>query len=150
MAMNKSILENVIKSGKFDLARATTLIESGYVTGEYSEDERAELLALRDQHLKPESQAPEMQELLLRLEEKYAALEERVKALEGNGEPEPGEEETYPAWEPWNGMDNRYQPGDKVTHNGCVWESIFAGQNTWEPGAIGTEALWVKVNEVTE
>ena len=145
MAMMKSILENVIKSGKFDLARATQLIESGYIDGSYTEDERMELLALRDQHLKPESQAPEMQELLLRLEEKYAALEERVKALEGNGEPEPGEEETYPAWEPWNGMDNRYQPGAKVMHNGFVWESRFAGQNTWEPGTLGTEMLWVKV-----
>lgn len=147
--MNKSILENVIKSGKFDLARATTLIESGYVAGEYSEEERMELLALRDQHLRPESQAPEMLEVLLRLEEKYAALEERVKALEGNGNAEPGEteEETYPAWEPWNGIDTRYQPGDKVTHNGLVWESIFHGQNTWEPGAIGTEALWAIVTE---
>ena len=150
MAINKSILENVIKSGKFDLARATTLIESGYVAGEYTEEERQELLNLRDQHLKPESQAPEMLQVLLRLEEKYAALEARVAELEkGGAEPEPGEVEgeTYPAWEPWNGMDNRYQPGDKVTHNGFVWESRYAGQNTWEPGTLGTEQLWVKVEK---
>lgn len=146
MAINKSILENVIKSGKFDLARATTLIESGYVAGEYTEEERQELLNLRDQHLKPESQAPEMMQVLLRLEEKYAALEARVAELEKGKADEPGEEtETYPAWEPWNGMDNRYQPGDKVIHNGFVWESRYAGQNTWEPGTLGTEQLWVKV-----
>ena len=150
MALNKSILENVIKSGKFDLTRATTLIESGYVAGEYTEEERKELLALRDQHLKPESQAPEMLLVLQRLEEKYAALEERVAELEKGGteEAEPGEEEeAYPAWEPWNGIDTRYQHGDKVTHNGFVWESIYAGQNTWEPGALGTENLWDKVTE---
>ena len=147
MAIMKSILENVIKSGKFDLARATQLIESGYIDGSYTEDERMELLALRDQHLKPESQTPEMLTVLLRLEEKYAALEARVAELEKGKADEPGEEEgeTYPAWEPWNGMDNRYQTGDKVTHNGFVWESRYAGQNTWEPGTLGTEQLWVKV-----
>jgi len=148
MAMNKSILENVIKSGKFDLERATRLIESGYVTGEYSEDERAELLALRDQHLNPESQAPEMLEVMKRLEEKYAALEERVKALEGSGEPEPGEAETYPAWHPWNGIPGSgYQYGSKVTHIGHIWESFYHGENTWEPGALGTERIWVMVTE---
>lgn len=147
MAMMKSILENVIKSGKFDLARATQLIESGYIDGSYTEDERMELLALRDQHLKPESQAPEMLEVLKRLEEKYAALEARVAELEKGEKTEPGEpeEETIPAWEPWNGIDNRYQHGAKVMHNGFVWESRFAGQNTWEPGTLGTEMLWVKV-----
>ena len=146
--MNKSILENVIKSGKFDLARATTLIESGYVAGEYSEEERMELLNLRDQHLRPESQAPEMLEVLLRLEEKYAALEERVKALEGNGNTEPGEteEETYPAWEPWSGIPGSgHQYGDKVTHVGGIWESHYHGENVWEPGTLGTEQIWVKV-----
>lgn len=149
MAIMKSILENVIKSGKFDLARATQLIESGYIDGSYTEDERMELLALRDQHLKPESQAPGMQEVIKRLEEKYAALEARVAELEKGEKTEPGEneEETIPAWEPWNGIDNRYQHGAKVMHNGFVWESRFAGQNTWEPGTLGTEQIWVKVEK---
>ena len=149
MAMMKSILENVIKSGKFDLARATQLIESGYIDGSYTEDERMELLALRDQHLKPESQAPEVLEVLKRLEEKYAALEARVAELEKGEKPESGEpeEETIPAWEPWNGIDTRYQHGAKVMHNGFVWESRFAGQNTWEPGTLGTEQIWVKVEK---
>jgi len=146
MTLNKSILENVIKSGKFDLTRATTLIESGYIAGAYTEEERTALLALRDQHLKPESQAPEMLSVLQRLEEKYAALEERVAALEKGGgeEADPGETETYPAWQPWNGVSRDYQYGARVTHNGFVWESVYAGQNTWEPGVLGTESLWVK------
>ena len=137
--MNKSVLENVIKSGKFDLARATALIESGYVAGEYSEEEHIELLALRDQYLNPASQAPEVLEVLKRLEEKYAVLEERVKALEGNNE------ETYPAWRPWNGIPGSgYQHGVKVSHNGFVWESCYQGENVWEPGTLGTERIWVK------
>ena len=146
MTLNKSILENVIKSGKFDLERATRLIESGYLDGSYTEAEREELLSMRDQHLKPESQAPEMQEVLIRLEERYAALEARVAKLEGNGEAEPGEEEAYPAWHPWNGIPGSgYQHGDKVTHNGVTYESTYHGENTWEPGALGTESLWAVV-----
>lgn len=147
MALNKNILENVIKSGKFDLARATQLIESGYLDGSYTEAERNELLALRDQYLNPQTQAPDLKEALKRLEEKYAALEERVKTLEGNGATAPGEDGAYPAWEPWNGISTQYQKGDRVTHNGFVWESVYIGQNTWEPGTLGTEGIWVKVEE---
>ena len=36
---------------------------------------------------------------------------------------------------------NAYKKGDKVTHNGSTWESLIDG-NVWEPGAVGTEALW--------
>ena len=39
---------------------------------------------------------------------------------------------------------NPYMKGDKVTHNGSTWESLVDG-NIWEPGAVGTESLWVVV-----
>lgn len=39
---------------------------------------------------------------------------------------------------------NAYAKGDRVTHNGKTWESMADG-NVWEPGAAGTEALWVEV-----
>lgn len=151
MAIMKSILENVIKSGKFDLARATQLIESGYVAGEYTEEERTELLNLRDQYLNPTSQTPELVEVVRRIEEKYAALEARVAELEKSKEeePEPGEEgETYEPWEPWDGISNKYQNGVMVTHIGYVWVSDYPGQNVWEPGSLGTERIWVKVREI--
>ena len=154
MAIAKSILENVIKSGKFDLARATELIETGYAEGAYTADERAALLALRDQHLTAENQRPEVLEALARMEAKYAALEARVAALESGGTGEAGGDtpaETIPAWKPWSGVPGSgYQQGDKVTHNGKTWESNYAGENVWEPGTLGTEALWVEVTEATE
>ena len=48
---------------------------------------------------------------------------------------------------PWQQPDstNGYKAGDRVTHAGKVWESATDG-NVWEPGAAGTEALWVEVN----
>ena len=39
---------------------------------------------------------------------------------------------------------NPYMKGDKVLHNGKTWESL-ADNNVWEPGAVGTEALWAEV-----
>lgn len=42
---------------------------------------------------------------------------------------------------------NGYSKGDRVSHNGKIWESIFDGSNVWEPGAVGTEALWKDVTD---
>lgn len=39
---------------------------------------------------------------------------------------------------------NGYMKGDKVTHNGSTWESLV-DNNVWEPGAVGTESLWAKI-----
>lgn len=39
---------------------------------------------------------------------------------------------------------NAYKTGDKVRHNGRVWESLI-DNNVWEPGLPGTEALWTEV-----
>ena len=39
---------------------------------------------------------------------------------------------------------NPYMVGDKVTHNGKTWVSLI-DNNVWEPGAVGTEALWEEV-----
>ena len=39
---------------------------------------------------------------------------------------------------------NPYMKGDRVTHNGKVWESLV-DNNVWEPGAVGTESLWHEI-----
>ena len=50
-----------------------------------------------------------------------------------------------PEWEQ-PGSTNGYMTGDKVTHNGKTWESQV-DNNVWEPGATGTETLWIEVTE---
>lgn len=67
-----------------------------------------------------------------------------AKVLPGQEGNEP--EEGYGEWvqpESTNG----YSLGDRVSHNGKIWESIFDGSNVWEPGAVGTEALWKDVTD---
>lgn len=41
---------------------------------------------------------------------------------------------------------NPYMMNDKVKHNGHIWMSTI-DNNVWEPGVIGTEALWIDVCE---
>jgi len=55
------------------------------------------------------------------------------------------DETVVPAWEQPDST-NPYKAGDKVTHNGKTWESKV-DNNVWEPGAVGTESLWVEVTE---
>jgi len=49
-------------------------------------------------------------------------------------------EPEYPAWAPWPGSGPLYQGGDRVTHNGLIWEATV-GNNVWEPGVFG----WIEV-----
>ena len=43
------------------------------------------------------------------------------------------------------GSTNGYMTGERVTHNGHLWEST-ADNNVWEPGAVG--APWTDLGEV--
>lgn len=59
----------------------------------------------------------------------YAAI---LPGQEGN-EPEEG----YAEWVQPDST-NGYDKGDRVLHNGHLWESSFDGANVWEPGAVGS------------
>lgn len=50
----------------------------------------------------------------------------------------------FPEWRQPQGSHDAYAKGDKVSHNGKHWVSDVDG-NVWEPGAVGTEALWHEV-----
>ena len=49
-----------------------------------------------------------------------------------------------PKWEQPEST-NLYMKGDKVIHNGITYQSLI-DNNSWEPGVIGTELLWEKIN----
>lgn len=55
------------------------------------------------------------------------------------------DEDVIPEWVQPDST-NPYMKGDKVTHNGKVWESQI-DNNTWEPSVVGTETLWIEVTE---
>ena len=47
-----------------------------------------------------------------------------------------------PEWESPS-SENAYMTGDKVKHKNETWESLV-DYNVWEPGADGTESIWMK------
>lgn len=51
----------------------------------------------------------------------------------------------YPEWVQPQGAHDAYMKGDKVSHNEKHWISDI-DNNIWEPGTVGTEALWREVN----
>ena len=53
--------------------------------------------------------------------------------------------DVIPEWEQPDST-NPYMAGDKVTHNGKTYESQV-DYNVWEPGAVGSELLWIEVTE---
>ena len=137
------ILKSVIESGEYRLSDMTGRIDTVWAEGKLTDAQRTELHALTQSRLTPDGEAPTLTAQVAALTARMAAMEARLTALEGGGT----EEDAWPAWEPWDGVSNRYQQGAQVTHNGYHWRSTYAGQNVWEPGAAGTETLWEKVSE---
>ena len=150
MANNMAaLLRNVIRNGGMPLAQVHERIETMYLNGRISGEEREELTALMHEKASPENEKGGWEEMYKALAAKYSELEARVKALEGAGTEAEGGEETggeIPEWQPWDGVSARYKTGDVVRHGGKVWESMYEGQNVWEPGAPGIdERYWKEV-----
>lgn len=142
------IIKQVIMSGSFKLADMQKKIDTLWVQGDLTEEQRTELIALMKEHLNPETESPEQVELYKRLEERYNKLDERVTKLEnGGGMPEPPSGIEVPIWESWDGISNKYQYGEVVTIDQKYYISEFQGQNTWMPGSMGTEGLWKEISK---
>jgi polyhydroxyalkanoate synthesis regulator phasin len=139
----KAILENVIRNGGMALSQVAERIDEMYVVGRLSAEERAELTALMHERARPEAEKGDANKRIDALAQAVAALEERVKALERGADVPEGE---IPAWKPWDGVSAEYAQGAVVAHKGKVWKSVYAGQNVWEPGAVGVdERYWIEV-----
>ena len=136
-----NVIKSAIEAGGYKLSEMQQKIRKFYMMGNLTEAEMDELLLMASAGISADAERPETIRLIQTLAEELEALKVRVSALEGGEEPV---QPTYPEWKPWDGISKNYQRGDIVSHNGKLWESVFDGQNVWEPGAVGTEALWVE------
>lgn len=134
------LLKTVISRGGYKLEELQGKVKKLFVLGDLTESQMDELLAMVSGGISPEAERPETLEMIRTLAEKIEELKARVETLEGGGK----EPEEYPDWKPWDGISNDYQKGAIVRHKGQLWKSVYEGQNVWEPGAPGTESLWVK------
>jgi hypothetical protein len=141
------VLKSVISAGGFKLADIQYKVKKLYATGDLTEEQMDELLDMTVHGISPEGERPEFMEMIRGLAERIATLEEKMKEPSEPGEEDPAE---YEAWQPWDGISNKYQYGAIVSHKDKLWLSTYKGQNVWEPGAPGTEALWVVYEEKEE
>lgn len=143
------VIRSVIAAGGYKLAEIQHKIKKMYILGDLDEGQMDGLLALAARGVSADAERPEMLELVLRLADRVEVLEKKLVLQEdstGDGTA------AYEAWNAWDGVSDQYQPGAVVSHNGLLWESVYEGQNVWEPGAAGTESMWVEyaVPEETE
>lgn len=140
-----NIFKNRITAGGFKLADIQYRIKKLYSLGDLTEEQADELLKMSQQYASADAERPETLAILKDLSDRITAIEKKLESVDmPTDEPADEPTEEYEAWESWNGVSNKYQPGAIVTHNGKLWKSIHTAQNTWEPGTVGTENLWVE------
>lgn len=139
------IIKAIIENGIFRVNDLTNKIDTLWAESKLSDDERNQLVQMMTDHLNPDSEAPELKDMYERLEARVSTLEAEVQALKGE---EPGTV-TVPAWEPWDGISDKYQYGAVVTHNGKYFLDVLQGmQNTWEPESAGVdERYWKEITK---
>ena len=148
------IIKDVINSGRYELRDMLGKIDTIWVQGDLTDEQRAELVELAQANADPAQGYAPLQEQLNQALDRVTALEttatdlaRRVAALESGEDPEPAPEpEEWPAWYAWDGVGRvPWQTGSKCTHNGVKYIS-HVDNNVWEPGAAGVyDNIWEAV-----
>lgn len=142
------IIRNVINTGAYKLADLAGKIDKLWVEGTLDETQRDELLELARAGATTTAEAPGLSKRVSLLETAVDELKTTVQQIL-DGTASAPEVPQYEAWMRWDGRSNKYQYGALVTHNGHLWESVYQGQNVWEPGAAGiTDMFWVDKGEI--
>lgn len=141
------VLKSVISAGGYKLAEMQRKIKKLYTMGDLTDEQMDELMALSQQMANPEAERPETMKMLRDLSERISAVEKKLAAEDGTQEEQPEHEQWV---QPIAGLTDDYQYGAITAHVGKVWRSEFKGQNVWEPGAPGTENIWVEITPETE
>lgn len=137
-------MKAVVLGKSAPVAQLHKRIDVFFAQGRLTEEEKAELEQMVFDNQSVDAEKAGLEERYAALIGRITALEERVAALEGGEDVGAGDE--IPAWRPWDGVSQDYQPGAVVTHGGKTWRSAYAGQNVWEPGGIGIdERYWEAV-----
>ena len=143
------VFKSVITSGNYELSDMLTKIDTIWVQGQITDEQRTELINLARQNATPEqSYAPLAQQVnalfenVAELSASVLDLQNRVTKIEGT-EPEPAPEpEEYPEYVQPTGAHDAYNTGDKITYNGKKYICKMNGC-VWTPDAY--PAGWQKV-----
>lgn len=136
-------IKSVIQAGRYELNDMLRKIDTLWVQGDLSDEQREELVELARESADPAASYAPLQEQIDQAFAQIKALGDRVAKLEAGETPEPSPEpEEWPAWVQPTGAHDCYNTGDKVTYNGQHYVSKING-NVWSPEAYpaGWEAV---------
>lgn len=129
------IIKAVISSGRYELVDILRKIDTIWVQGDLTDEQREELVGLARDNADPAASYAPLQEQIEQAFQAIQALADRVARLEAGETPEPGPEpEEWPAWVQPTGAHDAYSAGDQVTYNGRHYVSNIDG-NVWSPDA---------------
>lgn len=128
-------IKSVIQAGRYELNDMLRKIDTLWVQGDLSDEQRGELVELARESADPAASYAPLQEQIDQAFAQIKALGDRVAKLEAGETPEPSPEpEEWPAWVQPTGAHDCYNTGDKVTYNGQHYVSKIDG-NVWSPEA---------------
>lgn len=128
------IIKSVIEAKQYELSAMLHKIDTIWVQGGITDDQRAELITLARDKADPANSYTSTQEQITAIYALLDALTARVTALEsgGSGGEEPTDpDDEWPEYVQPTGAHDAYKTGDKVTYNGkhyickmdgCVWD----------------------------
>lgn len=149
------IIKNVIISGRYELADMLKKIDTVWLQGDLTDDQKAELEALARDHADPKNSYMPIQQQLnsvfANLEELSAAVKsvkDVIKVLQG-GIPDVTDPEAYPEYVQPTGAHDAYKTGDKVTFDGQRYVCQMDGC-VWDPGTYPAGWLIEENAEIVE
>ena len=145
-----SIIKSTIERGAYNLADMLTKIDTIWIQGSITDEQRTELVSDAQSHAKVEYSYEPVQKQIDYLAQIIDDINTRLMALEGGsaGTESPSEQDEWPEWTMWNGVPPiKWQNGSKCTHNGQKYISRV-DNNICEPGALGVlSTIWELIAE---
>ncbi len=139
------IIKNVIASGSYELTDILKKIDTIWLQGALTDEQRTELIDLARTSADPEnSYAPLQKQIntlyanMTEMGKTILSLTDKVSKLDG-GSVTPPETEEYPAWVQPTGAHDAYKTGDKMTYTDgkryvCQMDNCVWGPDTYPAG----------------
>lgn len=116
------IIKSVITSGRYELADMLKKIDTIWLQGSITDDQRAELVELARANADPANSYASLQKQVDVLYRNVAELVDRILKLENGGTETPTEE--YPDYVQPTGAHDAYYTGAMITYNGVKYTCI--------------------------
>lgn len=145
------IIKDVIHNGRYELSDMLKKIDTIWLQGDLTDEQKTELVSLAQEKANPENSYAPLQkqidalyELTKTLQSDVKTLSDKVTKLEG-GQIEPEPDVEYPEYKQPTGSHDAYYKGDKVTFKGkkyiCIAPDDYAV--VWNPEEY--PAYWEEV-----